>query len=198
MKEVGRTCQERGQRPSSETGTILSVDTHRSRVLSCRLLTTLAGQSSLGAQHARGRRRPLRPEGLATLALRTLNRQPAGVLALHWTTCRLHHHHGVRTLVKPVGKKRQVEVSQCMQKQTDTGESPRPHRPARPRWRATLAGLPHAAYARGRQRGEIPATPAPRIRINKQLLCHSVAAGRDGQPRFHAVQKLPDPLPTRH
>src|SRR5215468_10781047 len=55
MKEVGRTWQERGQRPSSETGTILSVDTHRSGVLSCRLLTTIAGQSSLGAQHARGR-----------------------------------------------------------------------------------------------------------------------------------------------
>ena len=34
------------------------------------------------AQHTRGRRRPLRPEGLATLALRQLNRQPASVLAL--------------------------------------------------------------------------------------------------------------------
>jgi len=44
---------------------------------------------------------PLRPEGLATLALRKLNRQPAGVLALHWTTCRLRHYHGVRTLAKP-------------------------------------------------------------------------------------------------
>ena len=54
------------------------------------------------------RRRPLGHEELATLALRPLNRQPAGVLALYWTTCRLHHHHGVRTRAKPVCKKRQV------------------------------------------------------------------------------------------
>jgi hypothetical protein len=86
----------------------LSVDTHRFGVLSYRLLTTIAGKSSLGAQHTRGRRRPLGPEGLATLALRTLNRQPAGVLALHCTIFRLHHHHCVRTIAKPVGKKRQV------------------------------------------------------------------------------------------
>src|SRR5215471_5059201 len=134
MKGVGRTWQERGQRPSSETETILSVDTHRSCVLSCRLLTTIAGQSSLGAQHARGRRRPLRPEGLATLALRTLNRQPAGVLALPWTTCRLHHHHGVRPLAQPGGKQRQVEVSPCLQKQTATSESTCPQRPVRQLW----------------------------------------------------------------
>src|SRR5262245_58697904 len=74
-----------------------SVDTHRAGVLSCRLLTTIEGKSSVRAQHTRGRRRPLGPEGLATLALRKLNRQPAGVLALHWTTCRLHHH-GVRPM----------------------------------------------------------------------------------------------------
>ena len=79
----------------------MSVDTHRFGVLSYRLLTTIAGKSSLGAQHTRGRRRPLGPEGLATLALRKLNRQPAGVLALHWSTCRLPHHHGVRTLAQP-------------------------------------------------------------------------------------------------
>jgi len=65
-----------------------SVDTHRSGVLSCCLLTTIEGKSSLRAQHTRGRRRPLGPEGLATLALRTLNRQPAGVLALNCTTYR--------------------------------------------------------------------------------------------------------------
>jgi len=53
-----------------------------------------------------------------------------------------------------------------MQKRTETGESTRPQRPARQRWPATLAGLPHAAYARGRQRGEIPATPVPHTRIN--------------------------------
>jgi len=29
------------------------------------------------------------------------NRQPAGVLALPWTTFRLHHHPGVRTLAQP-------------------------------------------------------------------------------------------------
>jgi hypothetical protein len=65
-----------------------SVDTHRSGVLSCRLLTTIEGKSRLRAQHTRGRRRPLGPEGLATLALRTLNRQPAGVLARNCTTYR--------------------------------------------------------------------------------------------------------------
>jgi len=155
MKEVGRTCQERGQRPSSETGTILSVDTHRSGVLSCRLLTTIEGKRSLRAQHTRGRRRPLGPEGLATLALRTLNRQPAGVLALHCTIFRLHHHYCVRTIAKPVGKNRQVEVSHCIQKQTDTGESTCPQRPARQLWLATLAGSPRSAYARGRQLGEM-------------------------------------------
>jgi hypothetical protein len=85
-----------------------SVDTHRSGVLSCRLLTTIEGKSSLGARHARGRRRPLRPEGLATLALRQLNRQPAGVLARNGTTFRLHHHHGVRTIAQPVCKQRQA------------------------------------------------------------------------------------------
>jgi hypothetical protein len=81
-----------------------SVDTHRSRVLSCRLLTTIEGTRSVRARHTRGPRRPLGPEGLATLALRQLNRQPAGVLALHSTTCRLHRHHGVRTSAKPVCK----------------------------------------------------------------------------------------------
>src|SRR5215813_10063978 len=100
VKGFGRTCPERGQRPSSSTGTILSVDTHRSGVLSCRLLTTIASKSSLGARHARGRRRPLGPEGLATLALRQLNRQPAGVLALNGTTFRLHHPNCVLTIVK--------------------------------------------------------------------------------------------------
>ena len=133
----------------------MSVDTHRSGVLSCRLLTTIAGQSHVGAQHTRGRRRPLRPEGLATLALRTLNRQPTGVLALLWTTCRLHHHQGVRPRAQPGGKNRQVEVLQCLHKQTDTGESTCPHRPARPLWLAPLAGLSRSASARGWQRGEM-------------------------------------------
>src|SRR5215510_13728435 len=91
------------------------VDMPRAGVLSCRLLTTIEGTSSVRAQHTRGRRRPLRPEGLATLALRQLNRQPVGVLALHWTTCRLHHH-DVLTIAKPVCKKRQASVSQCLQK----------------------------------------------------------------------------------
>jgi hypothetical protein len=85
-----------------------SVDTHRSGVLSCRPFTIIEGKSSLRARHTRGRRRPLRPKGLATLALRTLNRQPAGVLAPHCTTCRLHHHHGVLTLAKPVCENRQA------------------------------------------------------------------------------------------
>ena len=84
------------------------VDTHRSGVLSCRPLTTSEGKSRMRARHTRGQRRPLGPEGLATLALRKLNRQPTGVLALNYTTFRLHHHHGVRTIVKPVCKKRQV------------------------------------------------------------------------------------------
>ena len=131
-----------------------SVDTHRAGVLSCRLLTTIEGRSSVRARHTRGRRRPLGPEGLATLALRKLNRQPTGVLALNWTTFRLHHH-GVRTLTKPVCKKRQTSVSHCMQKQTATGESTCLQRPARQLWSVTLAGLPHAVYARGRQRGEM-------------------------------------------
>ena len=85
-----------------------SVDTHRSGVLSCRLLTTIEGKSRLRAQHTRGRRRPLGPEGLATLALRQLNRQPAGVLALNGTTFRLNHHYCVRTIAKPVCKQRQA------------------------------------------------------------------------------------------
>jgi hypothetical protein len=84
-----------------------SVDTHRSGVLSCRPLT-IEGKSSVRARHTRGQTRPLGPEGLATLALRKLNRQPTGVLALNYTTFRLHHHHGVRTLAKPVCKKRQA------------------------------------------------------------------------------------------
>jgi hypothetical protein len=66
-----------------------SVDSHRSGVLSCHLLTTIEGTSSVRARHTRGRRRPLGLEGLATLALRKLNRQPAGVLALKCTTFRL-------------------------------------------------------------------------------------------------------------
>jgi hypothetical protein len=85
-----------------------SVDTHRAGVLSCRRLTTIEGKSSLRARHTRGRRRPLGPEGLATLALRKLNRQPAGVLALNCTTFRLNHHHCVLTIVKPVCKNRQA------------------------------------------------------------------------------------------
>ena len=85
-----------------------SVDTHRSGVLSCRLLTTIDGTSSVRARHTRGRRRPLGPEGLATLALRKLNRQPAGVLALTCITFRLHHHHGVLPIAKPVGEHRQA------------------------------------------------------------------------------------------
>ena len=85
-----------------------SVDTHRSGVLSCRLLTTIESKSRLGARHTRGRRRPLGQEGLATLALRKLNRQPAGVLALNCATFRLNHHHCVLTIAKPVCKKRQA------------------------------------------------------------------------------------------
>ena len=69
---------------------------------------TNEGKSSVRARHTRGRRRPLGPEGLATLALRKLNRQPAGVLALNCTTCRLNHHHGVLTIAKPVCKHRQA------------------------------------------------------------------------------------------
>jgi hypothetical protein len=36
-----------------------------------------------------------------------------------------------------------------------------------------------------------PATSAPRTRINEQMLCHSGAARRDGQPRSQAVPQLP-------
>ena len=103
-KDLAREGTETQQRNRNH----FSVDTHRSDVLSCHLLTTIAGKSRLRAQHTRGRRRPLGPEGLATLALRPLNRQPAGVLALHWTTWRLHHHYGVRARAKPVGKQRQA------------------------------------------------------------------------------------------
>ena len=103
-KDMSREGTETKQRNRNN----FSVDTHRSGVLSCRLLTTIEGKNSLRAQHTRGRRRPLGPEGLATLALRQLNRQPAGVLALHCTTCRLHPHHGVRTSAKPVCKQRQA------------------------------------------------------------------------------------------
>ena len=97
-----------GTEPKQLNRNNFSVDTQRSGVLSCHLLTTLEGKSSVGARHARGRRRPLGPEGLATLALRKLNRQPAGVLALNCTTFRRNHHHGVRTIVKPVCKNRQA------------------------------------------------------------------------------------------
>src|SRR5262245_23832739 len=85
-KDVSREETETKQRNRHN----FSVDTGRSGVLSCRLLTTIGGKSSLGARHARGRRRPLGLEGLATLALRQLNRQPAGVLARNYTTFRLH------------------------------------------------------------------------------------------------------------
>ena len=103
-KDMSREEPETKQRNRNN----FSVDTHRSGVLSCHLLTTSEGKSSLRAQHTRGRRRPLGPEGLATLALRKLNRQPAGVLVLNCTTFRLHHHHGVRPIAKPVCKKRQA------------------------------------------------------------------------------------------
>src|SRR5262252_2759427 len=104
-KDLAREETETQQRNRNH----FSVDTRRSGVLSYRLLTTMAGQSSVRAQHTRGRRRPLGPEGLATLALRPLNRQPAGVLALHWTTFCRNHHYGVRTLSeRPVCKKRQA------------------------------------------------------------------------------------------
>ena len=100
-KGFGMTWQERGRRLRRATGTILWVDTHGAGVVSCRLLTTSDGTSRVRAQHTRGRRRPLRPKGLTTLALRPLHRQPTGVLALHGTTCRLYHP-GVRTRAKPV------------------------------------------------------------------------------------------------
>ena len=69
-KDMSREEPETKQRNRNN----FSVDTQRSGVLSCRLLTTIEGKSSLRAQHTRGRRRPLGPEGLATLALRKLNR----------------------------------------------------------------------------------------------------------------------------
>jgi hypothetical protein len=103
-KDMSREGTETKQRNRNN----FSVDTQRSGVLSCRLLTTIEGKSSLRAQHTRGRRRPLGPEGLATLALRKLNRQPAGVLALNCTTFRLNHHHCVLTIAKPVCKHRQA------------------------------------------------------------------------------------------
>src|SRR5262247_3744615 len=95
-KDLSREGTETKQRNRNN----FSVDTHRSGVLSCRLLTTSEGQSSVRVQHTRGRRRPLGPEGLATLALRQLNRQPAGVLALNCTTFRLNHPNYVLTIVK--------------------------------------------------------------------------------------------------
>jgi hypothetical protein len=97
-----------GTETTQQNRNSFSVDTHRTGVLSCHPLTTIEGTLLVRARHTRGRRRPLRPEGLATLALRQLNRQPAGVLALNSTTCRLHHHHGVRPIATPVCKKRQV------------------------------------------------------------------------------------------
>jgi hypothetical protein len=103
-ERVWKAMSREGTETKQRNRNNFSVDMHRAGVLSCRLLTTSEGTS----KHTRGRRRPLGPEGLATLALRPLNRQPAGVLALHWTTCRLHHHHGVLRSAKPVGKNRQA------------------------------------------------------------------------------------------
>ena len=107
-KRVWKAMASEGTETTQRNRNNFSVDTHRSGVLSCRPLTTIEGKIRVRVQHTRGRRRPLGPEGLATLALRPLNRQPAGVLALHWTTCRLHHHHGVLRSAKPVGKNRQA------------------------------------------------------------------------------------------
>jgi len=45
-----------GTEPKQLTRNNFSVDTQRSGVLSCHLLTTLEGKSSVGARHARGRR----------------------------------------------------------------------------------------------------------------------------------------------
>ena len=103
-KDMSREEPETKQRNRNN----FSVDTHRSGVLSCHLLTTIEGKSSFRAQHTRDRRRPLGPEGLATLALRKLNRQPAGVLAFNCTTFRLNRHHCVLTSAKPVCKNRQA------------------------------------------------------------------------------------------
>ena len=103
-ERVGKAMSREGTETTQRNRNHFSVDMPRAGVLSCRLLTTSEGTS----KHTRGRRRPLGPKGLATLALRKLNRQPAGVLALHCTTCRLHHHHGVLTIAKPVCKQRQA------------------------------------------------------------------------------------------
>ena len=152
-ERVWKDRSREGRETTQQNRNHFSVDTPRSGVLSCRLPPQSKTRAACErARHTRGRRRPLGPEGLATLALRQLNRQPAGVLALNYTTFRLHHHHGVRTSAKPVCKQRQAEVSHCLQKRTATGASPCPPRPARQLWPATLAGLPHAAYARGRQK----------------------------------------------
>ena len=139
VKGFGRTCQERGTETKQINRNHFSVDTHRSGVLSCRLLTTIEGTSSVRARHTRGRRRPLGPEELATLALRKLNRQPVGVLARNWPTFRLHHHRKA-----------------CMQKETGVGltlytkadRNRREHLPAKaseaavagnPRWPPSLS-----------------------------------------------------------
>ena len=127
-----------------------SVDTHRASVLSCRPLTTSEGTSSVRARHTRGRRRPLGPEGLATLALRTLNRQPPGVLARNSTTFRL----------PPPW--RAYERQDCRQTETGVGltvyakadSNRREPLPAKVS-EAVVAGLPRSASARGRQRGEM-------------------------------------------
>jgi hypothetical protein len=78
-KDISREGTETKQRNRNN----FLVDTRRSGVLSCRLLTPIKGKSRLCTRHARCRRRPLGQAGLATLALRQLNRQPTGVLALH-------------------------------------------------------------------------------------------------------------------
>jgi hypothetical protein len=105
---VGKDMAREGTETTPRTRNHFSVDTHRSGVLSCCLLTTIEDTSSVRVRYTRGRRRPLGPEGLATLALRTLNRQPVGVLALHWTMFCWNHHLCVRPIGKPVGKKRQA------------------------------------------------------------------------------------------
>lgn len=193
MQGFVRTGQEKGQKPRSKTGTIFRLTRSAPAYYPAAYHHHRRHEQRASAAHPRPEA-PLGPEGLATLALRKLNRQPAGVLALHYTTFRLHQHPGVRTSAKPVCKKRQAIVYNSGQKQARA--------PARKGQRGSCGRQPSLASLTQRMRvagseARVPATPAPRTRINKQILCHSVEAGRDGQPRSHAVQKLPGHPPTR-
>ena len=75
--QVGPRPRHRTCRPGRGRGLQNRVDTRRGQAYY--VAYTHSCESSAGEPHARGPRRPLRLEGLATLALRKLNRQPSEV-----------------------------------------------------------------------------------------------------------------------